>query len=62
MPNIKFGDVDALNNITLSDLPYTRWGSKPCQYCEDQRLVGTGITIGCDAGMCRIYFHVTWYS
>ena len=29
--------------------------------CEDQRFAKTGICISCDAGLCKTYFHVTWY-
>lgn len=40
-------------------MAYTRWGSKVCSLCEDLRYAKTGVCIGCDAGMCRSYFHVT---
>jgi len=43
----------------LFELPYDRWGAKPCTICEDERFARTGVTISCDAGLCRTYFHVT---
>jgi hypothetical protein len=29
--------------------------------CEDKRFEMTGVCIGCDAGMCKTFFHVTWW-
>ena len=40
-------------------MAYSRYGSKVCSLCEDARFAKTGVCIGCDAGMCRSYFHVT---
>ena len=31
-----------------------------CTVCEDSSLARTGVTIQCDAGMCKAAFHVTW--
>ncbi|XP_065206479.1 PHD finger protein 14 isoform X2 [Planococcus citri] len=59
IPGIAFGDVDRLSSVTLFELPANRWGNKPCHLCQDHRFVRTGVTIECDAGMCRVYFHVT---
>jgi len=39
-----------------------RWGNKQCSLCKDMRFSYTGVTIACDAGMCRSNFHVTWYD
>lgn len=54
-----FADTSRLSGITLFELPYERWGSRACIFCEDERLSRTGICISCDAGMCKSYFHVT---
>jgi len=43
-------------------MPYNRWGAKSCALCSDPWLSRTGVCIGCDAGMCRTFFHVTWYA
>ncbi|XP_077997010.1 PHD finger protein 14-like [Glandiceps talaboti] len=59
IPGVTFGDVDKLSPVVLSEVPYSRWGARECCYCEDERFAKTGIVIGCDAGMCRNYFHVT---
>jgi hypothetical protein len=60
VPGVAFGEVDKLSNVTLFEMAYNKWGSKPCALCLDEKFVRTGITIGCDAGMCRETFHVTW--
>lgn len=60
IPGIAFGDPDRLSNVTLFEIASSKWGSKACQLCQDTRFVRTGMTIECDAGMCRNYFHVTW--
>lgn len=31
-----------------------------CQLCTDEWLSRTGVCIGCDAGLCKAYFHATW--
>ncbi|CAG2119228.1 unnamed protein product, partial [Medioppia subpectinata] len=59
IPGVAFGDVTRLTGLTLFELPYSRWGLKACILCEDDRLSRTGISICCDAGMCKSYFHVT---
>ncbi|XP_037091106.1 PHD finger protein 14-like [Pollicipes pollicipes] len=59
VPGVAFGDVDRLTSVTLFEIPYTRWGGKACSVCEDTSLSRTGVTIQCDAGMCKAAFHVT---
>jgi hypothetical protein len=61
VPGIAFGDVDQLSNVTLFEMQYSKWGSKTCTLCEDKRFEMTGVCIGCDAGMCKTFFHVTWW-
>lgn len=51
--------VDKLSFPTIFEMPYHKFGSKICSLCEDPRYCRTGVCIGCDAGMCRSYFHVT---
>lgn len=41
-------------------MQYNKWGAKMCSLCEDDHFARTGVCIGCDAGMCKNYFHVTW--
>lgn len=60
VPGVAFGEVDKLSNVTLFEMPYNKWGAKNCGLCQDERFARTGVCIGCDAGMCRNYFHVTW--
>lgn len=57
---VAFGEVDKLTSVTLFEMPYSKWGAKTCSLCTDGRFSRTGVCIGCDAGMCRTYFHVTW--
>lgn len=59
IPGVAFGEVDKLSSVTLFEMAYSKWGAKSCQFCLDQRFTRTGVTVGCDAGMCRTYFHVT---
>ncbi|KAK6645407.1 hypothetical protein RUM43_001684 [Polyplax serrata] len=59
VPGVAFGEVEGLTNVTLFEMPYSKWGAKSCVLCEDERLASTGVNIGCDAGMCRTFFHVT---
>lgn len=60
VPGVAFGEVDQLASVTLFEMPYSKWGAKTCSICEDPRFARTGVCIGCDAGMCKTYFHVTW--
>ncbi|XP_045103809.1 uncharacterized protein LOC123499603 isoform X2 [Portunus trituberculatus] len=59
IPGVAFSEVDKLSFPTLFEMPYSKWGAKTCTLCEDERYSRTGVCIGCDAGMCRGYFHVT---
>lgn len=59
VPGVAFGEVDRLSSVTLFEMPYNKWGAKVCSLCQDERFARTGVCIGCDAGMCRTYFHVT---
>ena len=59
-PGIEYVEPSMLGGITLDHLPTTKWGSKPCLLCEMDQYSKTGICIGCDAGLCKSVFHVTW--
>uniref|UniRef100_A0A0A9Y129 PHD finger protein 14 n=3 Tax=Lygus hesperus TaxID=30085 RepID=A0A0A9Y129_LYGHE len=59
MPGVAFAEVDKLQNVTLFEMAYSKWGHKSCSLCQDQRFARTGVAVGCDAGMCKSYFHVT---
>ncbi|XP_067929565.1 PHD finger protein 14-like [Watersipora subatra] len=59
VPAVAFGNTEKLTNVTLLEMPYTKWGSKECSLCEDENYSSVGVCIGCDAGMCRCFFHVT---
>ncbi|XP_039949191.1 PHD finger protein 14 [Bactrocera neohumeralis] len=59
VPGVAFGEVDQLSSVTLFEMPYSKWGAKVCSLCETPRFARTGVCIGCDAGMCKTYFHVT---
>ena len=60
VPGVAFGEVDQLSMVTLFEMQYNKWGAKMCSLCDDERFARTGVCIGCDAGMCKTYFHVTW--
>lgn len=59
VPGVAFGEVDQLSSVTLFEMPYNKWSAKTCSLCEDARFARTGVCIGCDAGMCKTFFHVT---
>lgn len=59
VPGVAFGEVDQLSSVTLFEMPYSKWGAKTCSLCDDERFARCGVCIGCDAGMCKTYFHVT---
>ncbi|CAH1407295.1 unnamed protein product [Nezara viridula] len=59
MPGVAFAEVDKLQSVTLFEMAYSKWGAKACSLCSDQRFSRTGVAVGCDAGMCKTYFHVT---
>ncbi|KAJ6637762.1 PHD finger protein 14 [Pseudolycoriella hygida] len=59
VPGVAFGEVDLLSSVTLFEMPYSKWGAKSCSLCDDVRYARTGVCIGCDAGMCKTFFHVT---
>lgn len=59
MTGVAFSDTIHLTGITLSELAHERWGAKACSLCEDERFSRTGVTISCDAGLCKTHFHVT---
>ncbi|XP_058444735.1 PHD finger protein 14 [Malaya genurostris] len=59
VPGVAFGEVDQLSSVTLFEMPYNKWGAKTCSLCDDAKFSRTGVCIGCDAGMCKTYFHVT---
>ena len=59
IPGITFKDFENLSNITLFDLSYKKWSAKVCTLCDDFKYSRTGICIGCDAGLCKTYFHVS---
>lgn len=59
VPGVAFGEVDHLSSVTLFEMQYNKWGAKTCSLCEDGRYARCGVCIGCDAGMCKTYFHVT---
>lgn len=58
-PDVAYQDTERLWPVVLDEIPYTRWGEQICTLCEDIRYSRTGICIKCDAGLCRVYFHVT---
>lgn len=59
VPGVAFGEVDQLSSVTLFEMQYNKWGAKPCSLCENDHFARTGVCIGCDAGMCKTYFHAT---
>ncbi|KAG7308250.1 hypothetical protein JYU34_006929 [Plutella xylostella] len=59
VPGVAFSEVERLSGVTLFEMAYSRWGARACALCDDATLARTGVAIGCDAGLCKTYFHVT---
>ncbi|KAI5646473.1 PHD-zinc-finger like domain-containing protein [Phthorimaea operculella] len=60
VPGVAFSEVERLSGVTLFEMAYSRWGARCCALCEDATLARTGVCVGCDAGLCKTFFHVTW--
>ncbi|CAH2105737.1 unnamed protein product [Euphydryas editha] len=61
VPGVAFSEVERLSGVTLFEMAYSRWGARSCALCADATLARTGVCVGCDAGLCKTFFHVTWY-
>ncbi|KPI91344.1 PHD finger protein 14 [Papilio xuthus] len=59
VPGVAFSEVERLSGVTLFEMAYSRWGARSCALCEDATLARTGVCVGCDAGLCKTFFHVT---
>ncbi|KAL4707936.1 hypothetical protein ACJJTC_013727 [Scirpophaga incertulas] len=59
VPGVAFSEVERLSGVTLFEMAYSRWGARSCALCEDTTLARTGVCVGCDAGLCKTFFHVT---
>ncbi|CAB3238823.1 unnamed protein product [Arctia plantaginis] len=59
VPGVAFSEVEKLSGVTLFEMAYSRWGARSCALCEDATLARTGVCVGCDAGLCKTFFHVT---
>ncbi|CAG9134139.1 unnamed protein product [Plutella xylostella] len=57
VPGVAFSEVERLSGVTLFEMAYSRWGARACALCDDATLARTGVAIGCDAGLCKTYFH-----
>ncbi|XP_075971693.1 uncharacterized protein LOC142973645 isoform X2 [Anticarsia gemmatalis] len=59
VPGVAFSEVEKLSGVTLFEMAYSRWGARSCALCDDATLARTGVCVGCDAGLCKTFFHVT---
>ncbi|XP_053604152.1 PHD finger protein 14 isoform X2 [Plodia interpunctella] len=59
VPGVAFSEVEHLSGVTLFEMAYSRWGARACALCCDATLARTGVCVGCDAGLCKTFFHVT---
>ncbi|CAH0763876.1 unnamed protein product [Diatraea saccharalis] len=59
VPGVAFSEVERLSGVTLFEMAYSRWGARSCALCDDTTLARTGVCVGCDAGLCKTFFHVT---
>ncbi|CAK5037180.1 unnamed protein product [Meloidogyne enterolobii] len=58
-PGIQFVDQQHLSGISWQNIDYRNFGRKQCGACIDQLDSRTGITVKCDAGLCKNFYHVT---
>ncbi|KAL7074872.1 hypothetical protein ACQ4LE_005644 [Meloidogyne hapla] len=58
-PGIQFDDQERLSGISWQNIDYRNFGRKQCGACIDQLDSRTGITVRCDAGLCKNFYHVT---
>ncbi|GMT11125.1 hypothetical protein PFISCL1PPCAC_2422 [Pristionchus fissidentatus] len=56
-PGITFGNVESLLAVSWQEIDYKQFGKKACSGCSDRLESRTGIVIGCDAALCRNYYH-----
>ncbi|GMT13809.1 hypothetical protein PFISCL1PPCAC_5106 [Pristionchus fissidentatus] len=56
-PGITFGDVERLLAASWQEIDYKQFGKKAGCGCLDRLESRTGIVIGCDAALCRKYYH-----
>lgn len=54
-----WGDEVTTSPVILQRIPPQRWSAKACMLCKTPAEALTGVTIGCDAGMCKGQFHVS---
>ncbi|XP_046963104.1 PHD finger protein 14 isoform X6 [Vanessa cardui] len=59
VPGVAFSEVERLSGVTLFEMAYSRWGARSCALCAHATLARTGVCVGCDAGLCKTFFHVT---
>lgn len=59
VPGVAFSEVERLSGVTLFEMAYSRWGARACALCDDAAFARTGVCVGCDAGLCKTFFHVT---
>ncbi|VDD93963.1 unnamed protein product [Enterobius vermicularis] len=58
-PGVTFGDVDRLSAISWQEMDYKNFGRKACVACPDPVTARTGVTVACDAGLCKAYYHIS---
>jgi hypothetical protein len=58
-PGISFGDVENLSAVSWQEVDYKRFGRKACDGCSNVLESRTGITTGCEAGLCKNHYHIT---
>ena len=60
IPKITYADNVNFNAISTEEVDFRLFGKKPCHACIDDPINSRiGITVPCEAGMCKHNFHVT---
>lgn len=58
-PGITFANPEELTGISWQEVDYKSFGRKPCAGCHNSLESRTGITVGCEAWLCKNYYHIT---
>lgn len=58
-PGISFGDTDYLTAISWQEMDYRSFGRKSCDACVNKLDARAGVTVQCEAGLCKNFYHVT---
>lgn len=57
--NSTYGALEQMSAVSWQEMDHRIFGKKPCGICTDKLDARTGVTVNCDTGLCKQYFHAT---